>query len=66
MVSRITAWMIQANDVEIVDTPERCEAWTVKDGSLHALMLSCPLDKRHELVEAISLIKESVAIGVEP
>lgn len=49
MVSRITYMMIQANEVRIIDTPERTECWTVKNGELHALMLSCPLDKRPEM-----------------
>lgn len=64
MVSRITVWMIQANEVQIVETSERCEAWTVKDGTLHALMLSCPLDKRKELEKVIKDIKDSA--GGEP
>lgn len=58
MVSRITYMMIQSNDVEIVETTERCEAWMMKEGHPHALMLSCPLDKRKELEDVIKQIKD--------
>lgn len=53
MVSRITYWMIQSNEVEIIETHEQCEAWIKKNGQLHALLLSCPLDKRTKLEEFI-------------
>jgi hypothetical protein len=58
MVSRITAMMIQSNETTIIETPERLECWTVKDGHPHALMLSCPLDKRAELEHVIAALKE--------
>lgn len=56
MVSRLTCWMIQSNPVQIIETPERCEAWIEKDGVPHALVLSCPLDRRPDLEKAIQEI----------
>ena len=56
-MSRITAWMIQANDVTFIDTPERSECWITKGGQPHALMLSCPLDKRAEMEAIVAAVK---------
>jgi hypothetical protein len=56
-VARITAWMIQSNDVQIIDKHDRTECWTIRDGSPHALMLSCQLDKRHEMEEFVAALK---------
>lgn len=57
-ISRITAMMLQTNDVQIIDTDVRSEAWIVKNGNLHALMLSCPLDKRQDMEKVIKELKE--------
>ena len=57
MVSRITAMMIQANDVRVIETPERVEAWTVKDDNLHALMLSCDFCDKEKLEDLIDELK---------
>lgn len=59
MISRITAWTLQANDVQYIDTPERSECWTVKNGIPHALMLSCPHDKRKEMEAIVDEIKKA-------
>lgn len=64
MISRMTAWTIQANDVQIVDTPERSECWILKNGAPHALMLSCPLDKRNEMEALVKELKEEVTSPV--
>ena len=61
-VSRITAMMIHSNDGEIVETPERLEYWIIKEGRRHALMLSCPLDKRAELEDAITQFKKELCL----
>lgn len=58
-ISRITAMMLQTNDVTIIDTHVRSEAWIVKNGKRHALMLSCPLDKRQDMEKVIKKLKES-------
>ena len=50
--------MIQGNEVEFIDTLERSECWSVKNGVRHALMLSCPLDKRPEMEKLVKEIKE--------
>ena len=57
MVSRLTAWTIQYNEVEVIETSERCECWLIKDGRPHALLLSCPLDKRADMDDAIRQFK---------
>ena len=57
-ISRITAMMLQTNDVQIIDTDVRSEAWIVKNGNPHALMLSCPLDKRQDMEKVIKELKE--------
>jgi len=49
--------MIHANPVEILETPERFEAWTMKENLPHALMLSCDLNHKKDLEEAIASIK---------
>lgn len=58
MVTRITVMMIQGNTTQIIETPERCECWLMKDNYPHALLLSCPLDKRTELEQFIKDVKE--------
>lgn len=58
MVSRLTAMMIQSNEVAFRDTPERSECWILHDGKPHALVLSCPLDKRVELETVVQEIKD--------
>lgn len=57
MVSTITALMIQGNDVQIFDTPERVEAWILHDGEPHALVLSCAHEHRAGLENLIAEIK---------
>ena len=57
MVSRITVLMLRRNDVEIVDTFGRVEAWLVKNGELHTLLISCPLGARESLMEFIAECK---------
>ena len=49
--------MIQSNETVIIETSERVECWIIKDSKPHALMLSCPLDKKHEMIEAVEQIK---------
>ena len=56
-ISRWTVMAIQANDVEVVDAIDRSEAWLMKEGYPHALLLSCPLDKRAEMETVIANIK---------
>lgn len=60
-VSRITAWMIQTNEVVYVETPERSECWIVKDGQLHALMLSCPHEDREKMEQYVNELKQQGA-----
>lgn len=48
---------IIANDVEVIDAIDRSEAWLMKEGYPHALLLSCPLDKRAEMETVIANIK---------
>ncbi len=57
-ISHVTAIMLQTNDVQIIDTDVRSEAWIVKNGNPHALMLSCPLDKRQDMEKVIKELKE--------
>ncbi len=57
MVSRITLMMIKTNDIEIFDTDERSEAWIMKNGARHALILSCVLHNRSRLEDYIKDIK---------
>lgn len=59
-ISRATVWMIQGNDVRILQTPNRWETWLVKEGSFHALLLSCPLDKREEMATFVRETKKEV------
>ena len=59
-VSRITVWMIQGNEVKILETPVRWEAWLIKENAPHALLLSCPLDKLEELEQFIKDVKLEV------
>lgn len=59
MVSRWTALAIQTNETEVVETVERCELWTKKEGVPHALVLSCPLDKRTDLERVVQEIKDT-------
>ena len=61
-VSRWTVMAIQANDIKIIDTPERCEAWMMHGVHLHALLLSCPLDKRAELEQFIDDVKHNPSL----
>lgn len=56
-MTHLTAMMIQGNDVEFRDTLERSECWIVKNGIPHALMLSCPLDKRAEMEKIVANLK---------
>lgn len=60
-ISRWTVLAIQGNEIQVVDTLERSEAWMVKNGHPHALLLSCPLDKRSEMEGVISELKAEVA-----
>lgn len=59
MVSRLTAMMVATNEVKVIETSERVECWLVKDGDLHALLLSCPLGKRADMDSSIASIKET-------
>jgi hypothetical protein len=57
-ISRLTYWMIQGNDVLFIDTPERSECWICHEpGVPHAIVLSCPLEKRTEMERAVAEIK---------
>ena len=56
-ITRLTALMINGNDVEFVDTPERSECWIKHGDAPHALVLSCPLDRRQEMERAVAEIK---------
>lgn len=58
MVSRITCMMIQANETTIVENGDRLEVWTVKDGSAHALMVSCDKSKREDLEQFLESVKQ--------
>ena len=62
MVTRLTVMMIQANETRIVENGERLEVWTVKNGNLHALMVSCDKDKRNELDEWLEAVKKDVGL----
>lgn len=64
-VSRITVLMLQGNDVQVVDTADRTEAWILHAGKPHALMLSCPHDKRPELEQFIAGVKAEAAEAAE-
>lgn len=69
MLSRLTAAMIESNEVRLVENTaeNRWECWTVKDGELHALMLSAPLDKKQQLEDCVAKLKaEHKAEPVEP
>ena len=57
-ISRLTAMMLQTNDVTIIDTAVRSEVWIVKNGNPHTLMVSCPLDKRQDMEKVIKELKE--------
>lgn len=57
MVSRWTCLAIQGNETSIVDTPERTECWLMKEGHPHALLLSCPLEKKAEMQQFVAEIK---------
>lgn len=59
-ISRLTVMMIQGNDVGYIDTPQRSEAWMMREGHPHALLLSCPLDKRPEMEKVIAELKAAV------
>ncbi len=59
-ISLLTILKIQANEVEIVDTSERTEAWMMKDGHPHCLLLSCPHVNKPELEALIAKIKAEV------
>lgn len=60
MISRITALMIQGNHVMFVDTADETECWICHEPNVpHALMLSCPKDKRADLEKIVAKIKES-------
>jgi hypothetical protein len=56
-ISLSTVITIQTNEIKVIDTTERSEAWMVKGGNLHSLLLSCPLDKRSEMEKIISEIQ---------
>ena len=56
-ISTITALMIQANEVQIVDTADRTEAWILHDGRPPALMLSCPIEHKAQLEKTVAEIK---------
>ena len=52
-ISRLTAMMIQANPVRIIDNAERSEAWLVKDDQPHAMLCSCLIAERDKMQEMI-------------
>lgn len=58
-ISRITCLMILTNEVQVFDTDQRSEAWLMHEGRKHALLLSCPLDKRAEMEAIIAEIKQA-------
>jgi hypothetical protein len=59
-VSRLSAMMIQANDVVFIDTPERSECWICHEpGVPHALVLSCSLDRRADMERAVAEIRQA-------
>ena len=65
-ISRWTVMAIQGNDVAVIDTPERSEAWMVKGGRPHALLLSCPLEKRAVMERVLADLKaEASAVLAE-
>lgn len=57
MVSRITAWTVQHNEVEVIETSERCECWLIQDSKRTELLLSCPLENRADMDDAIQKFK---------
>lgn len=65
-VSRMTVWMIQANEVEVIDKADRSEAWLIKAGAPHALLLSCPHEKRHEMEQFIRELKAEAQPASQP
>lgn len=56
-ISRLTVMMIKSNEVKIINTPERSEAWMIKEGRPHALLLSCPHNKQGEMEQFIADVK---------
>ncbi len=61
MVSRLTVMMIQTNEVAYIDTRERSELWLLREGEPHALLVSCPLDKKHEMEQFVADVKAEVS-----
>jgi len=62
-ISRWTAMAIQANKIEVVNTGlvgERSEAWLMKNGQPHALLLSCSINDRPEMESLIEKLKAEV------
>ena len=57
MVSRLTVLMIQSNQVKIIETTEQVEAWMVKNGNLHALLLSCDHEHKSDMQNTIAELK---------
>jgi hypothetical protein len=57
MVSRIIVMMIQGNETKIIENGDLLEVWTVKDGNLHALMVSCNKDQRESLNAWLEQVK---------
>jgi hypothetical protein len=55
----MTLMMLQSNPVKVIDTSDRSEAWLVKDGNLHALLLSCPIDRKGDMQAFIDTVQKS-------
>lgn len=56
-ISRWTCLAIRANEVKILETPDRWEAWICRDGTPHALVLSCPKENKADLEKAVQDIR---------
>ena len=54
----MTVMMLQSNPIKVIDTPDRSEAWLVKDGNLHALLLSCPIDMKCDMQAFIDTVQK--------
>lgn len=52
--------MIQGNEVMFIDAPDRSECWICHEpGVPHALVLSCPHDKRLEMESYVAELKQT-------
>jgi len=57
MISQLTAWMIQGNDLRFINVGDRAEMWSVKDGCMHARLLSCPIDRDVEMINYVLTLR---------